>query len=287
MHPARRLWQTLEPLHAIVYYAPETKDEYAAAGLKGGWMGYFASRSAPLGAVGPGAVIATFHNFAPAIVHRAIPDAWKLSTPQAVLDARLRVATSALRRVLGDTVDTLDFDAAISGLRTAAEAADRGGRALFAGHADLPWPEDPVGALWHGASLLREHRFDGHVAMLVGHGLDPVETLLTAVDAGGTLDEAMQLEAFRGWTTEERMAGHQRLVERGLREPGGGATEAGRSLRAAIEDRTDVLAATYLEPLGEDGVARLEAALAPLVPLAAAAMPFPNPIGLKPADTTS
>ena len=47
---ARRAWTLFEPIHAIVYFAPEAPEHYTAAGLRGGWMGYFASRSAPMGA---------------------------------------------------------------------------------------------------------------------------------------------------------------------------------------------------------------------------------------------
>jgi len=53
-------------------------------------MGYFASRSAPMGAVGPQVVTATFYNFNPELVARHIPRAWSLATPAAVLAARWR-----------------------------------------------------------------------------------------------------------------------------------------------------------------------------------------------------
>src|SRR4051812_37123976 len=46
---ARRAWQVFEPYHAVIYFAPEARAAYTAAGLKGFWMGYFASRSAALG----------------------------------------------------------------------------------------------------------------------------------------------------------------------------------------------------------------------------------------------
>src|SRR4029077_13229639 len=101
---ARRLWQLLEPVHAVVYFAPEAKPTYAAAGLKGGWMGYFASRSAAMGPVPQEMVIATFYNFHPRMVRRAIPDAWTFSTPEKVLRARLDVADAVLRRLLGDGI---------------------------------------------------------------------------------------------------------------------------------------------------------------------------------------
>lgn len=61
----RQIWQLLEPYHAVVYFDPDAKATFEAVGLKGGWMGYFASRAAPLGAVPPGVVIATFYNFHP------------------------------------------------------------------------------------------------------------------------------------------------------------------------------------------------------------------------------
>jgi len=51
---ARRLWRVLEPYHAVTYFAPEAHQAFKDVGLRGFWMGYFAGRAAPLGAVGPG-----------------------------------------------------------------------------------------------------------------------------------------------------------------------------------------------------------------------------------------
>src|ERR1700722_17221451 len=36
--PAPPAWTLFEPIHAIVYFAPEAKNSYGAAGLRGGWM---------------------------------------------------------------------------------------------------------------------------------------------------------------------------------------------------------------------------------------------------------
>jgi hypothetical protein len=77
---ARRMWRDLETLHMTVYFAPEPRDAYRRAGLRGGWMGYFASRSAAMGPVPAEVVVATFCNFHPRMVHRAIPDAWGFAT---------------------------------------------------------------------------------------------------------------------------------------------------------------------------------------------------------------
>src|SRR5438552_19203660 len=86
---ARSVWQYGEPVHAIIYYAPETRAATDALGLKGGWMSYFGCRAAPLGAATAPLVSALFYNFHPKMVARAIPDAWGYATPAALVEARL------------------------------------------------------------------------------------------------------------------------------------------------------------------------------------------------------
>ncbi|GCE23397.1 hypothetical protein KDK_71970 [Dictyobacter kobayashii] len=157
-HPSRVAWTMLEPYHAMIYFAPEARAAYSAAGLKGYWMGYFASRAAAMGPVPASVVTATFYNFHPAMVARAIPDAWRLSTPEQILSARLGAADAALRRLLGETITSFELTEAAEIARTAAEACTVAGRPLFAGHAALPWPDQPHLVLWHATTLLREFR---------------------------------------------------------------------------------------------------------------------------------
>src|SRR5918999_2127776 len=95
-HVERDLWRILDAVHAVVYFAPDAKAAYGALGLRGYWMGYFASRSAALGAPSPRLVTALFYGFAPRMVERALPDAWKFADPARVLDTRLELARSAL-----------------------------------------------------------------------------------------------------------------------------------------------------------------------------------------------
>ena len=102
---ARRTWRTLEPVHGMIYFAPEAARSYRALGIAPG-AGYFASRSAPMGAVGADTVIATFFNFAPHLVQEAIPAAWRAASPGQVIEARTGAADAALRRILGDDVDS-------------------------------------------------------------------------------------------------------------------------------------------------------------------------------------
>lgn len=278
---SRRAWTLFEPIHAIVYFAPEARPSYTAAGLRGGWMGYFASRSAPMGAVSPEVVTAVFHNFQPAMVARAIPDAWQYSSPAQVLDARLAVANSALRRLWGDTTGSEEVREAAELVTAVASELSAGGRPLFAGHAGLAMPEAPHLALWHACTLLREHRFDGHVAALTVHDVDGLAALLIAVAAGSSVD-AGTLRTFRGWTEVEWAAGGERLRERGVLDGSGALTAAGRELRGAVEQATDRLAAGPWEILPTERRERLFALLAGLAARleGEGGLIYPNPIGV-------
>ncbi|HVF73936.1 MAG TPA: hypothetical protein VM938_02710 [Acidimicrobiales bacterium] len=275
---ARRMWQRIEPVHALVYFTPATREEFAAAGTKGFWMGYFASRAAAMGPVPADVVIATFFNFAPRSVRRALPDAWTFTTPERILAARHRAAAAALAEVAGD----LDLHEAVGLARRAAAGCRPAGRPLYAAHAALPWPDEPLPALWHATTLLREHRGDGHVAALVAAGLDGCEALVTAT-AAGALDKESWLVA-RGWTDEEWEGAVARLQARGWLDETGAFTAEGRAAREAVEVRTDELSAEPWSALGEEGCARLEALLQPLLDRISRSgtLPFPNPIGLPP-----
>src|SRR5215470_1448998 len=78
---ARAMWTMFEPVHDVTYFAPEALSAFTEAGLRGYWRGYFAGRAAPLGGARAAVVTASFYNFAPAFVARAIPGVWDLVTP--------------------------------------------------------------------------------------------------------------------------------------------------------------------------------------------------------------
>jgi hypothetical protein len=272
--------QVLEPIHALVYFAPTSRTPFDEAGFKGGWMGYFATRAAPMGPVPADVVIATFFGFAPAMVRRSIPDAWTFSTPEVAIAARYRAADAALRTVLGEEgIGSPEVAEAVELLRRACEGCRPEGRPLYAGHASLPWPTEPHVALWHAATLLREHRGDGHVAALTAAGLDGIEAHVTAVADGRSAKEVIL--PFRGWTEDDWSAAVVRLRARGLLD-GEQLTEAGRTARATIERRTDELAAEPWRRLGTDSSTRLESLLQPVADriLSGGGLPFPNPMGL-------
>jgi hypothetical protein len=275
---AREVWTRLETVHAVTYFAPESRAAAAEAGLKGYWMGYFGFRAAPLGPVPPGVVEAVFNNFAPRKVHRALPDAWGFAPPDRLLAARAAAAAATLRRV----VPGVEAVAArvVAPLAEAVAAGKPDGRALFAANRDLPAPADPVEALWQAATALREHRGDGHVALLTAAGVGGLEAhLLIATERG--VDPGLVRDS-RGWTEEEWDAAAEALRSRGLLD-GAGLTAAGAQLRARIEADTDRLAAGPYEVLTDDARDALVRELSPVADAVADAglLPYPNPMGLE------
>jgi Helix-turn-helix family len=253
---AARANRALDALPAMLYFAPESEEELTGVGLRPGRMCYFAGRSAAMGPVPAGVTTATFYNFSPALVARHIPRAWTLASPEDVLGARVRAADKALRRVLGEEAAQSSAVVEAAGLARAATAGLAApGRALYAAHAELPWPDEPHLVLWHAATLLREYRGDGHVAVLLATGLTGLDALITHTATGRGFTEAAA-KATRGWSDEDWSAGVDRLCRQGLMDERG-LTEDGLTLRASIEQRTDDLAASPWLELGEERTARL------------------------------
>jgi hypothetical protein len=260
---ARRLWILFEPYHDVTYFTPESRAATDALGCRGGWMGYFGMRAAPLGAAGPEQVTSAFYNFHPSRVRRALPDAWTVATPAVYLETRLTGADRALRRMLGEA--ELAGGRIAQAARLTAEAAAHAptaGRPLAAANAVLPAPDEPHLALWQATTTLRESRGDGHIAALVAASLDPCETLvLYAADNG--LDPEYMRQA-RAWSLEEWEAAAARLRERGLLDDAHGISAEGRELRRWIEDRTDAAAEEPWRALGAERSEQLAGLLGPL-----------------------
>src|SRR3954452_20239710 len=211
-----RAHRAVEPLHSHLYFAPEHDERFAALGLRPGRMSYFAGRAAPMGAVGAGVVTATFYNFSPSLVAHMIPRAWSLAGPDQVIEVRFQSASAALTRLRGpEVIDSAEFAELAGLLRQACSALTPEGRPLYAAHADLPWPADPVLEVWHGVSLLREPRGDGHTVGLVRSGLSGLEALVTHTITGRGFTRAAA-QAPRGWSDEEWDAATAALAGRGL-----------------------------------------------------------------------
>ena len=256
------MWRTLEPFHGFIYFTPHATAAYDALGIRGR-TGYFASRSAAMGAVSAEVVVATFYNFNPDLVRPGIPAVWETVTPAAVVEARFAAAGTALRETLGDEVAGSEEMAwAAATARRAAEACETGGRPLFAGHRGLDWPGEPLLDLWHAVTLLREYRGDGHVAALMLADVRPCESLHCHAAADPGIPAAV-LQSSRGWPDDEWEAAAEALRRRGWLEADGSFTEAGRAARDQVEAATDERALTPWETLGEETCDRLRATVRP------------------------
>jgi len=256
---ARQMWTLFEPVHVVSYFTPEARAAFEEAGLHGFWRGYFAGRAAPMGQAGAPPVVAAFFVFAPTMVERAIPGVWDLVTQAEALAARQTGAVAAVRRLLGLKSGDI-VPAAVSAvsdeLAAAAGNLDGAGRALAACNIALRAGVDRISG---GGS--------GHVA------------------AGWKRE---QMQPVRGWTDAQWDAADERLTARGLLGGDRAATPAGVALHREIEHSTDQAAARPWTSLGQDRVAALVRLLQPIARACAAAMPFPNPVGVPaPADLIS
>ncbi|MFB6549028.1 hypothetical protein [Streptomyces sp. NPDC056405] len=253
----RRCHNALNSLHSTHYFSPDLGRELGDLGVTDPRAVNFAVRAAALGPVGAGAVTATFYNYKHDLVARHVPAVWETATPAQVLAARARAVDATLRRLLGDeTLVSAQMSEAAGLALRAAEGCSRGARPLYSAHADLPVPDAPHLAFWHAATLLREHRGDGHLAALMAAGLDGLEALVTHTATGKGMAPKW-IFTTRGWTQEEWEAATDRLRDRGLIDDAGELSERGVALRDEIERETDRLDAAPYAHLGAEGVARL------------------------------
>lgn len=275
-HDAGRTARSLETLHALCYFSTEVESALVDAGLRKGRMPYFAGRSASMGQVGAGPVTATFYVFNHSLVSHFVPSAWELASPEEVHAARYRGVDRAYRNLLGeDTLASSEMAEAAELARELASGCTREGRALYAAHADLDWPEEPHLVLFHGLTLVREHRGDGHVVALQQHGLSGLEALVTHTATGKGFTVAAA-QATRGWSAEQWQSGVDGLAARDLMTAEGELTDDGVALRGQVEADTDRLGLAPWAGLGKAKADRLRELARPLAKQAVVAGAFPG-----------
>jgi hypothetical protein len=164
-------------------------------------------------------------------------------------------------------------------LWTAVDGCTFGGRPLAAAWRAVDRALDPNGA-WLAATILREHRGDGHVLAATNHGLSGLETTLTLV-ASGAVPRAT-IQPNRGWTDDEWSTANAGLVARGLLTTEATLTEAGNGWRAEVEADTDRLASGAVDALGAAGLERVLELATPIsrALVDSGAVPVPNPVGV-------
>jgi hypothetical protein len=273
------LLDRFEPIHGVTYFAPEVREALDGLGYKGYWMGYFAARSAPLGQVPPEVVTAIFYNFAPSRVAKTLPAAWAIAGPDEALRVRQDTAVAVLRRYGLDVDENVTTAADLLG--RAAKNAPLSGHPLYAANSALPWPDDPLAALWHATTLLREHRGDTHTAVLSAAGVTGRECNVLHAAAGAIQRD--YIARTRDYDDEEWRLREQQLAARGLLDGDGSLTAAGRELKDHVESTTDALSLSVLDTLSDDEVETLFQTLTPITRTVVAAgdVPAMTPMALR------
>ena len=167
---------------------------------------------------------------------------------------------AALRRYGLDSGENIGVAAELAG--KAARHAPLDARPLFAANLALPWPDDPLAALWHATTLLREQRGDAHVSVLAAEGISGRESNVLHAAAGNVARD--YIARTRDYDETAWRHHEQRLADRGLLDDDGALTAAGRELKDHIESRTDALSLSALDALSDDEVERLFRALTPI-----------------------
>jgi hypothetical protein len=175
----------------------------------------------------------------------------------------------ALRRILGDRVDSSDFARATELVLKAATSAPFEGRPMYAALRAVPNPDDVVTRLFHGASLLREHRGDGHIAALMSEGVGGLEAhVLFALSMDIPAEHFGRIHHLPAVQLADVIRG---LRERGLIGDDGALSERGRAVRQRVESLTDDLGAKPYEILEPEELDELTALLEPLAVVLVAA----------------
>lgn len=233
-------------------WSRSTNERLAALGLDF-LTGYIWGRAASLGEPDAAVVAATFAVFEPGFVGAMYDVGRQACDRETLLAVRSEATIASLTEALGDA----DVAPIADLLATAVADLDGTGRALFSGLRSQAWPDSPVGRLWRGCELVREHRGDSHVAACIAAGLGPVEmNVLTELWVGLPLGS---YTTTRGWGPDAVAGAADALRARGLVE-GEDLSAAGRAFRGDLEATTDALQAPLTDSLGSD----LEAMLPPL-----------------------
>jgi hypothetical protein len=266
---ARRMYELVEPIGLLPYSADEPNETMFALGFTHYWDTYFAGRAAPLGIVPAEVVDALFYNFAPGEVARHIPKVWRTTTPEAAIEARQLGCANALRRILDGYVDRPAFARVTELLTKAATSAPFEGRPMYAALRALPIPEDTVTRLFHAASLLREHRGDGHIVALVSESIGGLEAhVLLALDMNMPAEKFGRIHHLPAAQLAAVIGG---MRDRGLISEDGWLSEHGRAVKRRVESLTDELAARPYESLEPAELEELMTGLEPLAALLVAA----------------
>lgn len=212
---------------------------------------YMVGRAGPAGG-GPRLAHALLAFFPYGLVANAFDRIEEGDTVERVRTAHVDACAAAGDRLYGDTPDAEELADRLDAL---VDAADFAGRPLAGAWADLATPPGVGARLERSATILREHRGNAHVSILMAHGLfGPDPLLLTAL-----WREHSEIEGsarFFGWRDDDIAASWDRLESTGRVAADRDLTDRGREERDAIEELTSALAAERWTGLSEQDRAR-------------------------------
>ena len=243
-----------------IFWDPTAKDNLAALGVPDGLGHYITNRAAPIAAAGPEVVTAVFFSIKREFIEFSLAHASPhVSDWRDVTRARDAAVRTGLERMTPEIIEPLGEMA--DELWAVVDALPVEGRALFAAHKVWSRPTDPVLSTWNALNTIREWRGDTHWAIIINEGLDLVEAGLLHDAWMGY--PAQWIPRSRGADDELIAQGLASLAQRGLANTAE-VTEAGIAYRQEIEDRTDRLAGTPWQLLGEAKTTQLLSILEPV-----------------------
>ncbi len=279
---AARLGSLTNLTHGFIYFADEATEEYTALGLADHQQ-YFASRAAPLGAVGPELVVATFFNFSPDRVAAAVPSCWDVASPADIQAARLRAAGRVLTSACADIgLDAVTEATVIA--QTMVDGVGDEGKPLAAANRVVDVPDDPWIRLFQLITVIREWRGDAHVAVLTSHAVTAVEALVLHAATGEV--PRVALETTRGWPESAWGEAIASLGEKGLVDETGEFTDNGREFREAIEEETNRAVHPLIGAVGPEATQHLCDLLKPIRDALIASGAFTRAVQQRPSGLT-
>jgi hypothetical protein len=231
----RKFRETVEPIAASVYFAPEPLGSLTSLGLSP-IEAYFCGRSAPMGRVDGSVISSIFAFFKPSVAISATNQGWDKADPNEVVRARLDGISKYFTRVIGPEPDETTR-LAVDTLLSAVESVSDMSRPLFAAWRNIELPRDDVNlALWRACDLFREHRGAAHAAAWLTAGLHPRECVVLSKHWWGM--ESNSYLAVHGWSKDDVSESEKELETLGYLEDGR-ITPKGIELRDEVEDLTD------------------------------------------------
>lgn len=235
---------------AVLQFATD-RPEIAALFERAGLIpdrGYFALRLAPLGAIPPPVGAALMPFFPMALVEKLLERTRGTIDAGRMAEVGIEGLATAAEAAFGDHEH---LDEMVDLLETAAGGVELDGRPLTGAWSSVEW-SSPAARLFGAATVLREHRGEGHFMAVRVAGLSGDEMHVLSSAARGRAPDRIT----HGYRPEQVEEAAETLRSRGLLDEWT-PSSAGERLLTDIELATDRLDGRPWKTLGETGTVRV------------------------------